>query len=65
MPNEVIRKVGVERYHAEAYAYCSTLLGKANEAFGRGCVSQVTGTAAWMTMLSPLVRTRRSMPGSG
>ena len=52
MPNEVIRKVGVERYHAEAYAYCSTLLGKANEAFGRGCVSQVTGTAAWMDVVA-------------
>ena len=48
MPNEVIQRVGVERYHAEAYAYCSTLLGKDNEKFGWGCVSQVTGTAAWM-----------------
>ena len=48
MPNEVIRKVGMERYHTEAYAYCSTLLGKDNEKFGWGCVSQVTGTAAWM-----------------
>ena len=44
----MIRKVGMERYHAESYAYCSTLLGKDNEMFGRGCVSQVTGTAAWM-----------------
>jgi cellobiose phosphorylase len=48
MPNEVIKKIGVERYHAEAYAYCSTMLGKDNEKFGWGCVSQVTGTAAWM-----------------
>ena len=48
IPNEVIRKVGLERYHAESYAYCSTLLGRDNEKFGRGCVSQVTGTAAWM-----------------
>ena len=48
MPDTVIRKVGLERYHAEIYAYCSTLLGKDNEKFGRGCVSQVTGTAAWM-----------------
>ena len=48
MPDEVIRKIGLERYHAESYAYCSTLLGKDNEKFGRGCVSQVTGTAAWM-----------------
>ncbi|MBR0510082.1 MAG: hypothetical protein IJJ85_08185 [Clostridia bacterium] len=48
MPDTVIRKVGLERYHAESYAYCSTLLGKDNEKFGWGCVSQVTGTAAWM-----------------
>ena len=51
-PNEVIKKVGVERYHAEAYAYCSTLLGKDNEKFGWGCVSQVTGTAAWMDVVA-------------
>ncbi len=48
MPHMVIQKVGVERYHAEAYAYCSTMLGKDNEKFGWGVVSQVTGTAAWM-----------------
>ncbi|MBR4551610.1 MAG: hypothetical protein IKO13_04910, partial [Oscillospiraceae bacterium] len=48
LPDAVIRKVGTVRYHAESYAYCSTLLGKDNEMFGRGCVSQVTGTAAWM-----------------
>ena len=52
MPNEVIKKVGVERYHAEAYAYCSTMLGKDNEKFGWGCVSQVTGTAAWMDVVA-------------
>ena len=52
MPSEVIKKVGVDRYHAEAYAYCSTLLGKDNEKFGWGCVSQVTGTAAWMDVVA-------------
>ncbi len=52
MPSEVIRKVGVDRYHAEAYAYCSTLLGKDNEKSGWGCVSQVTGTAAWMDVVA-------------
>ena len=52
MPNEVIKKVGVERYHAEVYAYCSTMLGKDNEKFGWGCVSQVTGTAAWMDVVA-------------
>lgn len=52
LPHNIIRKVGVDHYHAEAYAYCSTLLGKDNEKFGRGCVSQVTGTAAWMDVVA-------------
>ena len=30
----------------------STLLGKDNPKFGRACVSQVTGTAAWMDVVS-------------
>ena len=52
LPHSVIQKIGVERYHTEAYAWCSTLLGKDNEMFGRGCVSQVTGTAAWMDVVT-------------
>ena len=52
LPANIIKKVGVNRYHAEAYAYCSTLLGVANEKFGWGCVSQVTGTAAWMDVVA-------------
>ena len=52
LPHSVIQKIGVERYHTEAYAWCSTMLGKDNEKFGRGCVSQVTGTAAWMDVVA-------------
>lgn len=52
LPHSVIKKIGVERYHSEAYAYCSTMLGKANEKFGWGVVSQVTGTAAWMDVVA-------------
>lgn len=52
LPHSVIQKIGVERYHSESYAYCSTLLGKANEKFGWGVVSQVTGTAAWMDVVA-------------
>lgn len=52
LPHSVIKKVGVERYHSEAYAYCSTMLGKANEKFGWGVVSQVTGTSAWMDVVA-------------
>lgn len=52
LPHSIIEKIGVERYHSESYAFCSTLLGKANEKFGWGVVSQVTGTAAWMDVVA-------------
>jgi cellobiose phosphorylase len=48
MPNEVIKRIGIDSYRGEAYAYSSTMLGPENEKFGQACVSQVTGTAAWM-----------------
>ena len=48
----MIQKLGVERFKSEAYAYCSTMLGIANEKCGWGCVSQVTGTAAWMDVVA-------------
>lgn len=52
LPHEVIKKIGIEKYHNEAYAYSSTMLGPDNEKFGWACVSQVTGTAAWMDVVS-------------
>ena len=52
IPHEVIKKIGVEAYHAEPYAYASTLLGKDNQRHGWATVSQVTGTAAWMDVVS-------------
>jgi len=48
MPDEVIKKIGLDNYRNEAYAYSSTMLGPSNDKFGWACVSQVTGTAAWM-----------------
>ena len=44
----MIQRIGLENYRGEAYAYSSTMLGPDNEKFGQACVSQVTGTAAWM-----------------
>ncbi len=52
IPNEVIKKIGVNAYRGEAYAYSSTMLGPDNENFGQACVSQVTGTAAWMDVVA-------------
>ena len=48
IPHKVIQRIGLENYRGEAYAYSSTMLGPDNEKFGQACVSQVTGTAAWM-----------------
>ena len=48
IPHNIIQKIGIDAYQSEAYAYSSTLLGPENEQFGQACVSQVTGTAAWM-----------------
>lgn len=48
IPHEVIKRIGVDAYRGEAYAYSSTMLGPDNKQFGQSCVSQVTGTAAWM-----------------
>ena len=48
MPDAVIKHIGLESYRGEAYAYSSTMLGPDNDRFGQACVSQVTGTAAWM-----------------
>lgn len=52
MPNEVIKRIGINAYRGEAYAYSSTMLGPENEKFGQACVSQVTGTAAWMDVVA-------------
>ena len=48
IPNRVIQRIGLDAYRGEAYAYSCTMLGPDNEQFGQACVSQVTGTAAWM-----------------
>ena len=48
IPHNIIQRIGVDAYRGESYAYSSTLLGPENEQFGQACVSQVTGTAAWM-----------------
>lgn len=52
IPNEVIKRIGVDTYKGEPYAYSSTMLGPDNDQFGQACVSQVTGTAAWMDVVS-------------
>ena len=48
VPHKAIQKVGVERYQAEPYAWCSSIVGPENLRFGWATVSQISGTAAWM-----------------
>jgi cellobiose phosphorylase len=48
IPHNVIRKVGLERYRAEPYAWVSNIVGPENAKFGWANVEQVTGTATWM-----------------
>lgn len=48
LPDVAARKVGIERYRGEPYAYSSNILGPENSNFGCSNVTQVSGTAAWM-----------------
>ncbi|MFZ2653431.1 MAG: glycosyl hydrolase family 65 protein [Victivallales bacterium] len=48
LPHNIIRKIGVQRYGAEPYAYASNIIGPENVKFGFANVTQLTGTAAWM-----------------
>lgn len=48
IPHKAAMKVGIERYQAEPYAWCSSIIGPENPRFGWASVSQISGTAAWM-----------------
>ncbi len=48
LPEEVINRVGLERYGREPYVYVSSIVGPASERFGEGGISWLTGTASWM-----------------
>ena len=48
IPQNVIEKVGLERYQSEPYAWVSNIVGPESPRFGWGNISHITGTAAWM-----------------
>jgi cellobiose phosphorylase len=48
IPYNAMRKVGIERYRAEPYAWVSNIVGPDNNRFGWANVEQITGTAPWM-----------------
>lgn len=52
VPHNALRRIGLERYQAEPYAYASNIIGPENKRCGWANVTQVTGTAAWMDIVS-------------
>ena len=48
LPYNCVKKVGIDTYKMEPYAWCSSILGKPNTKAGQGNVSHISGTAAWM-----------------
>lgn len=48
VPDLALRKVGLDRYQCEPYAYASSIIGPENGQFGLATLTHVTGTAAWM-----------------
>ena len=50
VPHNAINKIGVERYKAEPYSWCSNIVGHPNNKQGWGNVSHISGTVAWMNV---------------
>jgi len=48
LPEEVIARVGLERYGREPYVYVSSIVGPQSPRFGEGGISWLTGTVSWM-----------------
>ncbi len=50
VPNNALKKVGIECYKAEPYTWCSNIVGTPNNKHGWGNVSHITGAVAWMNV---------------
>ncbi|MBE6538412.1 MAG: hypothetical protein E7671_02990 [Ruminococcaceae bacterium] len=50
LADNIISKIGVERYKAEPYAWCSNIVGHPNSKQGWGNVTHITGATAWMNI---------------
>lgn len=48
VPHNALRKMGLERYKSEPYAWASNIVGVENPKHGWANVVHITGTAAWM-----------------
>ena len=50
VPHNAINKIGVERYKAEPYSWCSNIVGHPNNKQGWGNIAHISGTVAWMNV---------------
>lgn len=50
VPHNAIQKLGIERYKAEPYTWCSNIVGYPNNKQGWGNISHISGTVAWMNV---------------
>ncbi len=50
LPDNIINKIGVERYKSEPYSWCSNIIGYPNNKQGWGNISHISGTVAWMNV---------------
>jgi cellobiose phosphorylase len=48
VPHNALKRIGLETYQGEAYAWASNIVGPENPRFGWANVTHITGTAAWM-----------------
>lgn len=52
MPQNLVSRLGIDTYRAEPYAWVSNIVGPGNTRQGWGNVEQISGTAAWMDLVS-------------
>lgn len=51
IPENIISKIGIDRYEAEPYAWMSSVTGPENERSGWASTIHISGTAAWMDIV--------------
>jgi cellobiose phosphorylase len=52
VPENLIKRFGVETYGADPHAWLSNIVGPENERYGWGNVVHISGTAAWMDVVA-------------
>lgn len=50
VPHNALNNIGIERYKAEPYTWCSNIVGYPNNKQGWGNIAHISGTVAWMNV---------------